>query len=506
MDNANTDNEVIFKAQTKRNNSCKFGAIVGLQFMTQASYGLISPVISILMTEYFARYYRGGLPIDCGANPHDQACIDGSRQAAWLSSIYLGIGSVLSFIIAPMLGQASDIYGRKPLLVLSQITRLGLPFSVMYFMQPHGSITPYFLFTTMDNALEIGGVMNASAADIVAPDYRATAFGLLSASMAVGYCSSAFIAPFFSRGNILWISVGIFLLCAAWAMLIISETLPVRTRKTKTRWTVENPFSSISILFRNKLFIELTCLIALTSFVSDGISQILPFYLNASTIVGFNVTDFGRIMLLNGVLAFVGQGILLDPLVKYVNEKGVIVVALVGCLLSNVGVVCTAFYPHKWLVYVLSVPGCVSELSFPAISALKSINSSEEEQGRIQGAIFAARSVFVATGPVIFSLLYAAMSKKSEWSHAFPFAFASLCYLVGIALAVSLSVHQRSSSGQVTSSSSTNFDSDEDTREVETEDDLIDVITPICRTVEDEQSLAEPLLGTKPSPRYYTNV
>ncbi|KAL3667328.1 hypothetical protein V7S43_007556 [Phytophthora oleae] len=287
-------------------------------------------------------------------------------------------------------------------------------------------------------------------------------------------------------------------------MLIVSETLPVRTRKVKTRWTVENPFSSISILFRSKLFIELTsailiarcwrCLIVLTSFVSEGIFQIQSFYLD--TVVGFDVADFGRLMLLNGVLAIVGQGILLDPLVKHVNEKGVIVLALIGCFLKTFGIVCTAFYPHKWLVYVLCVPECVSELSFPAISALRSINSSEEEQGRLQGAIYAARSGFAATGPVVFSLLYTAMTKRSAWSHAYPFVLASCCYLVSTALAISLSVHQRGSSGEVASSSSTNLDSDEETcdnREFGTEDDFIDLITPASRAIEDEQSLTEPL-------------
>ncbi|KAG3022300.1 hypothetical protein PC119_g9334 [Phytophthora cactorum] len=48
------------------------------------------------MTEYYARHFRNGLPIDCGANPHNQACIDRLRGC-------------------------QDVYGRKRFLVLSQM-------------------------------------------------------------------------------------------------------------------------------------------------------------------------------------------------------------------------------------------------------------------------------------------------------------------------------------------------------------------------------------------------
>ncbi|EEY53509.1 Major Facilitator Superfamily (MFS) [Phytophthora infestans T30-4] len=390
MENTSSSATAPCKPQRRRSISCRFSAIVGLQFLTEAAFGFMSPIIYILMTEYFARLYRGGLPIDCGAKPHDEACVDGSRQAAWLSSIFSAMGSVCNFILAPMLGQASDVYGRKPFLMLSQLARVGTPFSVMYFMQPDGSITPYFVLRLIDYGFGTAGVMSASVADIVAPENRAAAFGVLFASQSVGYSMTAFMAPFFSRA----------------------------TTVSKTRWVMESPISSISILFRNQLFFRLTCLIALTSFVMSGTFQIQSFYLN--TIVGFNVKDFGNLMLLGGVLSLLGQGLLLKPFVSCFKEKGVIIIAMIASVVRTVGFAGTAFYPDKWVVYAASVPGMLSDLSFPAISALKSINVSEKEQGRLQGAVYGARSVFDALGPIIFSTLYAAMTRQSLWSQALP--------------------------------------------------------------------------------------
>ena len=76
------------------------------------------------------------------------------------------------------------------------------------------------------------------------------------------------------------IAAVLFVLRVLWAMIILPETLPVRSHMKKTRWVLESPTSAMSILFRNKLFMRLTCLIALTSFVASGTFQIQPFYLN----------------------------------------------------------------------------------------------------------------------------------------------------------------------------------------------------------------------------------
>ncbi|KAL4177256.1 hypothetical protein KRP22_002190 [Phytophthora ramorum] len=496
------------KSQRQRSDSYSVGAIVGLQLLTAGAFGIMSPILSIVMTEYFARLQRDGSPIDCGANPHDEACTAGSRQAAWVSSIFSAGGCVGNLVLSPMLGQASDVYGRKPFLVMSQVMRVGVPFSVMYFMQPQGSITPYFALRLVDSGFGTAGVMSAAVADVVAPEDRAAAFGLLFASLSVGYCTSAFVAPFFSREHILQIAAGLFVTRVLWASFILPETLPPRTRMSKARWVVENPISSMAILFRNQLFMRLTCLIALTSFVMNGIFQIQSFYLN--TIVGFNVKDFGNLMLLGGILAVLGQALLLKPLVRCFKEKGVIVIALTASMMGMGGFAASAYYPHKWLIYAMSIPGCISDLSFPAISALKSINASDKEQGRLQGAIYGARSVFEAIGPLIFASLYASMRRQSVWSQAFPYVVASLVFFVGIGVALSLPVGRTSpptksvaapapllSPTYGESPTSMYFETDDDDDDDETEDgDGYKDVVYASGTLDDENFLAEPLLGS----------
>ncbi|EGZ23508.1 hypothetical protein PHYSODRAFT_324709 [Phytophthora sojae] len=277
---------------------------------------------------------------------------------------------------------------------------------------------------------------------------------------------------------------------------------------TKTHWVMESPISSLSILFRNKLFMRLTCLIVITSFIRNGIFQIQSFSLN--TIVGFDVKDFANLMLLGGVLALLGQGLLVKALVGCFKEKGVIIIALIASLMKTGGFAGAAFYPHKWVVFLSFIPGCIGDLTFPAISALKSMNVSEKEQGRLQGAIYGARSVFDAIGPIVFSSLYAAMTRQSLLSEALPYIVASCVYVVGIAVAVSLPVSKtppsRSEvavepaplpppvSDETPALASVYFETDKD--EVE-KGDRVEYAT--SSMLDDDQLLSEPSLGANSS-------
>ncbi|KAG7394614.1 Hippocampus abundant transcript 1 protein [Phytophthora boehmeriae] len=442
------------KPLRKRSWHFQVGAIIGLQFLVAAAFGVMSPILSILMTEVLA-------------------CVAGSREAAWVSSIFSAIGGVGNFILAPMLGQASDVYGRKPFLVLSQVVRVATPFTVMYFMQPEGSIVPYFILRLVDSGFGTAGVTSAAVADVVPPEDRAVAFGITFASLSVGYCI---------------------------------KTLPMRAQANKPLWVVENPISLMSILFRNQLFMRLTLLIALTTFVMSGTFQIQTFFLN--TIVGFDVKDFGNLMLLGGIGALVSQGLLLKPLLSCMDEKGVIVLALVTNVVTSCGFVASAYHPHKWLIYAMTVPGCISDLSFPAISALKSNNVSEKEQGRLQGALYGARSAFDSIGPLLFATLYAAMTRESVWSQALPYVVAAVVYFIGIGVALSLPAGKvpvpgknvtptpllSPTYGEAPSAASMYFETDDDDESME-EGGESDGVTYAKGLAEDDNFLAEPLLG-----------
>jgi predicted MFS family arabinose efflux permease len=99
------------------------------------------------------------------------------------------------------------------------------------------------------------------------------------------------------------------------------------------------------------------------------------------TVLGFDEKNVAHLMLVSGLASIFSQTLLLRPLMHLMRERGVIIVALLGCILESGGFAATAFYPKKWIAFTLTAPGCLSDLSFAAISSLKSINCSEKVLG-----------------------------------------------------------------------------------------------------------------------------
>ncbi len=341
-------------------------------------------------------------------------------------------------------------------------------------------------------------VSSAAISDLVSRENRAVAFGILIAVFKTGYCVSAGIAGFFTRMQLIQMSTLLVIARFLWSVFMFPETLPEAKRSRKPRRKCRNPIRGMAILCRSSLFIRLTILIAVTSFVSSGIMQIAMFYLN--TTIGFDEKDTSHLMLAIGVTSIIAQGILFKPLMSCGKEKGVILVSLVARIMDFSLYIAGAYYPKKWLIMLSSIPSSVSDLSFAAIASLKSINCSEQEQGKLQGAIYSARSLFDAAGPVVFAYLYRSMVKSQPWSQALPFIISIGMLLIAFGIALILPTSSRSASSEklfspmpntvlspsLATSGGTvdmNYDDDDDEEEEEDVEKALDDI------------LSEPLLG-----------
>jgi len=222
------------------------------------------------------------------------------------------------------------------------------------------------------------------------------------------------------------------------AYCLLPESLPPSQRKPLDCAQL-NPFATLSMLNRNRLFRRLT-LCAMTSGVAlDGMQGILIFYLKEQ--FGFTATDLGGILLAYGSGGCIVQCFLLKPLRDRLGERKLLIFGLtVQCVSQAV----LATIPPSWgksaviaNTFFLSPWGYVS---MPAISAIKANNVRESEQGSIQGALFGAQSLATGFAPLLMGGLY--KWAASRGCAPIVFYLSSSIALVGAAIAVSIPAGQ----------------------------------------------------------------
>ncbi len=145
----------------------------------------------------------------------------------WLGFVY----ATLQFLCSPVLGNLSDRFGRRPVLLLA-IGALGIDYAIMGF-------SPTLTWLFLGRA--ISGIAGASftpayayVADISAPEQRARNFGVISAMFGLGFIAGPALggllggfgprAPFFA-------AAALSLLNLAYGAVVLPESLPAERRR-----------------------------------------------------------------------------------------------------------------------------------------------------------------------------------------------------------------------------------------------------------------------------------
>lgn len=109
-------------------------------------------------------------------------------------------------------------------------------------------------------------------------------------------------------------------------------------------------------------------------------------------VVGFSSKDLALFYLLAGLLAILSQGLLLQPLVDRIRERGVLVVSCINNMLTSlIFIFIAGYYPRKWVVFVMAPVGMLSTLMLPTILAMTSSSVAEQ----VMGYAFARRTHWV---------------------------------------------------------------------------------------------------------------
>jgi DHA1 family tetracycline resistance protein-like MFS transporter len=304
--------------------------------------------------------------------------------------LLFAIFSLCQLVASPILGDWSDRYGRRPILVLS------LAGTVVSFVMLAlaGNITMLFLARIVDG-LSGGNISTARAyvADITEPKDRAHAYGLIGMAFGLGFIIGPALSGVLAGYSItapIWAAAAITLVAALMAWFWLPET--VHRAQAGTGMPFRNLAEMMQrVGLRRVLVIDFIYWFAFSIFQTT-------FALFAAARFGFDAAETGYVFAGFGVLGAVIQGGFIRPLARRMGDKPLF---MAGLVCGGAGLVASAF-SFSVPIFLLSLVPLAFGIGFghPTISALVSRAAHGEEQGRVQGAASAMESLGRTVGPV----------------------------------------------------------------------------------------------------------
>ena len=330
----------------------------------------------------------------------DRAAVYGG----WLSFVY----ALLQFFCAPVLGNLSDRFGRRPVLLFALLA-LGCDYLVMGF----APVIAWLFIGRM-----VAGVAGASftpayayVADITAPARRAQNFGLMGAAFGVGFIVGPAIggllgafgprAPFFTAGAIA-------LANTAFGYFALPESLPRESRRP-FHWARANPLGTLLQMLEFPPVSWLLGALLLWQLAHQVLPSTWAFY----TISKFHWSsaEVGYSLAFVGLVMAVAQGVLTRVLIPWIGgERRAAAAGMAAALIAYIGY---AFATEGWMMYFVSLTTFLFALTYPSINALASQQIPANAQGELQGAVAGLYSLSSIIGPPLMTQVFGHFSARS---------------------------------------------------------------------------------------------
>ncbi|MSP54228.1 MAG: MFS transporter [Myxococcales bacterium] len=347
--------------------------------------------------------------------------------------------SLAQFVAAPIWGQLSDRFGRRPMLLAS----IAMTSVMLAGFASSTSLAMLFVFRTLHGIMTANiPIAQACVADLTTRENRAKGMGMIGAAFGIGFTLGPFIGGEFATdadgaptlSTPIWIAAGLSVLNFALATLFLPETRPARSPagdNSTAAGAPAGPHRSIALTAMvDALRHPVVGLCVLLTFVQVFAFSMMEscFTLFAHDVHGLEPKDVGRMFGMVGVVSIVVQGGLIGRLVKRYGERPLVPI---GLSLVGVG---TALLPSAPigapLFIAFGVMGLGQSLVNPSLSALISKSAGVDEQGRTLGAAQSMSALARAFGPAFGGFLYGAAGS------GMPFYFSGLLLLSGVALAI----------------------------------------------------------------------
>lgn len=339
-----------------------------------------------------------------------------SQYGGWLTFAY----AFMQFLFAPVLGNLSDKYGRRPVLLFSLFG-----FGIDYLLLSFAPTIAWLFLGRLIAGVTGASFTTASAyiADISTPENRAQNFGMIGAAFGLGFIIGPLLGGLLGELGPrvpFMVAAGLALMNWLYGYFVLPESLDKEHRRP-FEWKRANPLGSL---------LQLRKYPAVGGLVGSFVLVYLAAHAVQSNWSFFNIERFKWTPKMIGIsLGAIGVlvGAVQGGLVRVVNPRlGNERSVYIGLGLYALGLLLFAFASESWMMFVFLIPYCLGGIAGPALQSIISGHVPPNEQGELQGALTSLMSATSIVGPLMMTNLFAYFTHKEA-----PVYFPGASFLLG---------------------------------------------------------------------------
>lgn len=322
------------------------------------------------------------------------------NEASTYGAVLVSVYAITQFICSPIIGNLSDRYGRRPVL-LSSLLGFAVDYVFQALAQTYGLLFIGRIIAGITGASFTTGA--AYIADVSTPETRAKNFGLIGAAFGLGFIIGPALGGLLAGWGIrapFYAAAVLCLLNFLYGYFILPESLDKEHRRS-FEWRKANPFGSFQFLRKTPNIGGF----ALCYFLMFLAVQAVQGNWNYFTIYrfGWKESMVGISLAVVGLLVGLVQTVVtrkLNPVIG--NEKSI----YIGLGLYSAGLILFGLATTTWMMFVFLIPYCFGGIAGPSLQASMAQHIPRNQQGALQGALTSLMSLTTIIGPPLMTNLF----------------------------------------------------------------------------------------------------
>ena len=309
--------------------------------------------------------------------------------------------AVMQVIFAPVQGALSDRYGRRPVILLSNLG-LGVDYVVMAIAP---TIPILFIGRLISGATSASfSISGAYVADVTPPEKRAARFGMLGVAFGIGFIVGPAIGGLLGAIDLrapFWFSAVLSFANFLYGLLILPESLPPE-RRGPFRLRAANPIGAMRFLGLRPVLFTLGAVAFFGNLGHDALPN--TFVLYATQRFNFDERAIGLSLAIVGVSSLIVQGFVVGRAVAALGEYRAL---LAGLGLGIAAELLLGLAPTSAL-FLIGLPiFSFFGLTGASLQSLATREVAANEQGQLQGALSSLRSICTIITPGLYTGTFA---------------------------------------------------------------------------------------------------